>query len=137
MRVSVDLMGPFKMTSPFMQDHFTKWVGGRAVCGKEALTATDAVVREWILKHGTPFTLHSDQGKEFTAVLHQEVCDLLPIPKTYSTPYHPQANGMVERCNCKLLSMLQEVVSEQQDDYDNNSLPCSSHIALHPITVRA
>ncbi len=94
-RVSVDLMGPFKTTQNsndyivFMQDHFTKWVEGRAICGKEALTVADAVVQDWILKHGTLVTLHSDRGKEFTAVLHQEVCDLLRIAKTYSTAHRP------------------------------------------------
>ncbi len=59
-RVSVDLMGPFKQTPhgneyiAVMQDHFTKWVEGRAIGGKEALTVADAVVQEWILKHGAP-----------------------------------------------------------------------------------
>ncbi len=58
-RVSVDLMGPFKRTQEgneyiaVMQDHFTKWVEGRAICGKEALTVADAVVQEWILKNKT------------------------------------------------------------------------------------
>ncbi len=86
-------MGPFKMTQNgndyivFMQDHFTKWVEGRAICGKEGLTIADSVVQDWILKHGTPVTLHSDQGKEFTSALHQEVCDLLRIAKTYSKAY--------------------------------------------------
>ncbi len=48
-RVSVDLMGPFKRTQDgneyiaVMQDHFTKWVEGRAICSKEALTVSDAV----------------------------------------------------------------------------------------------
>ena len=46
-RVSVDLMGPLKKTQNdndyivVMQDHFTKLVEGRAVCGKEALTVAD------------------------------------------------------------------------------------------------
>ena len=71
------------------------------------------------MKHGTPVTFHSDRGKEFTTALHQEVCDLLRIAKTYSTAYHPQANGMVERCNRTLLAMLRTVVSEQQDDWDD------------------
>ncbi len=44
-----------------MQDHFTKRVEDQAICSKEA------VVQDWTLKHGTPVTLHSDQGKEFTA----------------------------------------------------------------------
>ena len=130
-RVSVDLMGPFKRTPDgneyiaIMQDHFTKWVEGRAICGKEALTVADAVVQEWILKHGAPISLHSDRGKEFTAALHQEVCDLLRIAKTYSTAYRPQANGMVERCNRSLLAMLQAVVSEQQADWDDHFSCCA------------
>ena len=98
-----------------MQDHFTKWVKGRAICGKEALTIADAMVQDWILKHSTPVTPHSDRGKEFTTALHQEICDLLCNPKT-STVYRPQANGMVERCNYTLLAMLRAVVYEQQDD---------------------
>ncbi len=59
-RVSIDLMGLFKKTQNnndyivVMQDHFTKWVEGCAVCGKEALTLADAVVQEWVLKYGTP-----------------------------------------------------------------------------------
>ena len=54
-RISVDLMGPFEMTQNgndyvvVMQDHFTKWVESRAICGKEALTVADAVVQDWIL----------------------------------------------------------------------------------------
>ncbi len=93
-----------------MQDHFTKWVEGRANCGKEALKVTDAVVQKWVLKHGKPIALHSDHGRKFTAALHQGVCDLLRIAKTYSTAYRPQCNGMVERCNRTLLAMLRAVV---------------------------
>ncbi len=104
-RVSVDLMVPLKRTQDgneyivVMQDHFTKWVEGRAICGKEALTVANAIVQDWVLKHGAPISLHSDRGKEFTTALHQEVCDMLRIAKTYSTAYRPHTNGMVERCN--------------------------------------
>ncbi len=106
-----------------MQLHFTKWIVGRAVCGKEALNVADAVVQEWILNHGAPMTLHSDRGREFTAALHQEFCDLLSIAKTYSTAYQPQSNGMVEHCNRTLLAMLRAVVSERQDDCWGDHLP--------------
>ncbi len=50
-RVSQDLMGPFKTIQNgndyivVIQDHFTKWEEGRAICGKEALTVADAVVQ--------------------------------------------------------------------------------------------
>ncbi len=61
-------MSPFKTTQKgndyivVMQDNFTKWVEGQAICGKEALTVADAV-KDWILKHGTPVSLHIDRGK--------------------------------------------------------------------------
>ncbi len=34
--------------------------------------------------------------------------------------YNPQSNGVVERCNRTLLSMLRTVVSEQQNDWDDH-----------------
>ncbi len=122
----MDLMGPFKQTQDGndyivgMQNHFTKWVDGHDICGKEALTVADAVVQDWILKHRAPNSLHSDRGQEFTADLHQGVCDLLHIAKMYSTANHPQTNVIVECCNRTLLSMLRAVVSECQDDWDDH-----------------
>ncbi len=89
-------MGPFKTTQNgndyivVMQDHFTKWVEGQAICGKETLTVADTIVQDWVLKHGTPVSLYSDCGKEFTTALHTGVCDLLHIPKAYSMAYRPQ-----------------------------------------------
>ncbi len=50
----------------------------------------NAAAQEWILKHGAPISLHSDRGKEFTAALHQEICDFLRIAKTYSTATGPK-----------------------------------------------
>ncbi len=71
-----------------MQDHFTKWVEGRAVCGRCCGAGVG-------LKHALPISLHSDLGREFTAAHNQGVCDLLRIAKTYSAAYQPQSNGMV------------------------------------------
>ena len=50
--------------------------------------------------------MHSDQGRQFESVLIAEVCKLLQIRKTRTTPYHPQCDGLVERFNRTLLSML-------------------------------
>ncbi len=74
-------------------------------------------------------TLYSDPGKEFTTVLHQEVCDLLHTAKTYSTAYRLQVNGMVQQCNYTLLAMLRAVVAEQQDDWHDQ--PLALLVAYH------
>ncbi len=42
-------------------------------------TVADAVVQDWILKHGAPISLHSDRGRELTTELQQGVCDVLRI----------------------------------------------------------
>ncbi len=124
-RVLVDLNGPLHRTDcgneyiVMMQDHFTKWIEGAAVATKEAMLVADLIVNEWVYKHGTLLNLHSDRGTEFTAAMHRCLCDLLRIHKTYSTAYNPQSNGAVERCNRTLLSMLRNVVSEQQNDWDD------------------
>jgi len=43
-----------------------------------------------------PDKLHSDQGRQFEGKLIEELCKLLQIEKTHTTPYHPQGDGLME-----------------------------------------
>ncbi len=101
-RVSVDLIGPLHRTdrgneyTVVMQDHFTKWIGDAAVATKEAMLVADVIVHEWVYKHGTPLNLHSNRGTEFTAAMHQCLCDLLRIHKTHKMQSHVM--GHAENC---------------------------------------
>ena len=54
----------------------------------------------------SPEALHSDQGRQFDGLLLKEICQILQIKKSRTSPYHPQFDGLVERLNCTLLSML-------------------------------
>jgi hypothetical protein len=38
-------------------------------------------------------------GRNFESSLFREMCELLHIHKSRTTPYRPSANGQVERCN--------------------------------------
>ncbi|XP_003369580.1 putative integrase core domain protein [Trichinella spiralis] len=53
-----------------------------------------------------PDYLHSDQSRSFEALLVLEMCRLLSIRKTRSSPYCPQGNGQAESFNRTLLEML-------------------------------
>ena len=58
----------------------------------------------------------------------QEVCKLLHINKTRTTAYHPQSDGVVERLNRTLLSMLAATVQEHPGDWDKKlRLVCMAH----------
>ena len=59
-----------------------------------------------------PEQLHSDQSKQFESKLLSEVCTILRNDKTRATLYHPQSDGLIERFNRTLLSMLSTSVDD-------------------------
>ena len=57
-------------------------------------------------------------GETFEAKVLKEVCQLLGVKKTRTTPYHPQSDGLVERFNRTLLDMLSMAVKDDERDWD-------------------
>jgi transposase InsO family protein len=43
----------------------------------------------WVTQYGSPRLLHQDNGSEFTAEVFVELCKLLGITRTTTTPYYP------------------------------------------------
>ena len=125
-RVAVDILGPFPVSKNgnryilVICDYFTKWLDAIAVPNQEAATIADKFVKEFVCKFGVPLQLHSDQGANFESLLFKEVCKLLGIEKTRTTPLRPQSDGLVERANRILANMLSKYVSEQQTDWDEH-----------------
>jgi len=110
--VAVDILGPFP-DSPSgnryilaAMDYFTRWAEAYAIPNQEAATVADKLVSNFFLRFSPPEQLHSDQGRQFESTLLKEICHSLGIHKTRTTPYHPQGDGLVERFNRTLLSML-------------------------------
>ena len=55
---------------------------------------------------------------EFLSSLIKELCTLLKITKSRTTPYHPQGDGVVERLNQILMHILRVYVADHQKDWD-------------------
>ena len=89
-----------------------------AIPNQEAVTVAEKLVEEVFCRFSIPEQLHSDQGRQFEGKLMQDVCRLLHIDKTRTTAYHPQSDGLVERLNRTLLSMLAATVHEHPGDWD-------------------
>ena len=125
-------------------DYFTKWTEAFALPDHQALTVADTLVTEVFLKFGVPRILHSDQGPEFQSELIQEICRLLEVQQTRTTPYRPQSDGQVERFNRTLIAMLSKFCAENKQDWDdhlpfmmcayratiNESSGCSPNLAM-------
>ena len=120
--VSVDIVGisPMGERRPYVivfQDYFTKWVEAEIIPDQTANTVVNAFLESVVFRHGTPTKLLSDNGSCFTSDLMKSVCDLLECRKIFTTAYHPQGNGMVERFNQTLIKQLRKVAIGEPDNW--------------------
>lgn len=123
-RVAVDVLGPFPPTYNsnkyilVFSDYLTRWPEVVAVNSADAQTTAKAFVEEIVCRHSAPRVLLSDNGKNFRSKLMQEICKLMNTKKTFTTAYHPETDGLVERFNGTLTTMLSMYVSGHQRDWD-------------------
>uniref|UniRef100_A0AAZ1XHG4 Gypsy retrotransposon integrase-like protein 1 n=1 Tax=Oreochromis aureus TaxID=47969 RepID=A0AAZ1XHG4_OREAU len=93
-------------------DHFTKFAVAVPTADQKEKTVAKALWDKFIIHYGIPERLHSDQGRNFESAVIKNLCQMLGIKKTRTTPYHPRGNP-VERFNRTLLGMLGTL---QEDD---------------------
>ena len=55
-----------------------------------------------------------------TSILVAEICKVLGIKKTRTTPYHPQGDGMVERFNRTLISLLSTAIKDHHTKWEDH-----------------
>ena len=73
------------------------------------ITAYDvavAFVEKLVFKYGAPATLLFNNGSQFVAHFFRRVCNILQVHNIFTTTYHPQTNGQVERFNRTFAAML-------------------------------
>jgi transposase InsO family protein len=125
-RIAMDVVGPFPKSDNgnkyvlVVMDYFSKWPEAYPLPNQETRTIADAVVQNWISRYGVPMEVNTDQGRNFESVVFQELCQLLGINKTRTTPLHPQSDGMVERFNRTFEEYLAKVVDKNQRDWDKH-----------------
>ncbi len=85
---------------------------------KKATTVVHSFQSRWICPYGFPAAIMSDNGGEFDNDLMVAVCTGLGIGHIKSSPYHPQANGVVERLNRTILNLMRPYVDDACKDWD-------------------
>ena len=69
---------------------------------------------EFICHFGVPHRLHSDQETNFESKVFAEVCRLLDIEKTPTTPLYPQSDRQVKRFKSNCMEMLLGKIQQDQ-----------------------
>ena len=99
-------------------DYLTKWPEVYPTPDQSAATIANLPVREIVARHGVPSELLSDRGQAFLSGLLKEVEQILGFKKVNTSAYHPQTDGLVERFNRTLTSMLAKTVEVDGKDWD-------------------
>ena len=129
-RIAIDFIGVLPKSEKgnkylmVVVDYFTKWVEAVPLADIEARTVAEALISHILQRYGVPLSIHTDQGAQFESNLFQEMCKLLGIHKTRTTPYRPQSDGLVERANRTILNMLKAYVADDQRDWDRHVPLC-------------
>ena len=124
-RIGIDLVGPLPITNRnnryiiVATDYLTRWPEAKAVPDAGAETLAKFIFEEIVCRHGVPKIILSDNGKNFTSEVVRILCEKFLIKHIFSSPYHPQTNGMVERLNRTLCNSLAKV-TENIEDWDLN-----------------
>ena len=119
-QIGIDFVGPLPLTSNGNKyiitaiDYLTKWLKARAVPEATAEQAANFIYEEIICRHGCPTKILSDRGTHFKNQLIEHLLQKFQIKHLFSTPYHPQTNGLVERFNRTLCESLSKLT--QYDD---------------------
>ncbi|CAF1257181.1 unnamed protein product [Rotaria sordida] len=124
--VSMDFHGPINPTSRrgnkyiiCLTDILSKFVITKAVRDNTAQTAVKFLKEDVISKFGTPRCILTDNGTHFTSTLMNELIKQIGSTHLYSTPYHPQSNGQVERYNSTMDAKIAALSNIQKTDWDD------------------
>ena len=100
------------------QDFLTKWPLVYPVPDQKSLRIVKLFAEELVPMFGVPEALLSDRGTNLLSHLMKDVCAMLGTKKLNTTAYHPQCDGMVERFNRTLWTMLRKHAASYGPQWD-------------------
>ena len=141
--IFVDLVGPISPMSPqghsyilTIEDGYSRYCQAIPILNKGGECVVNALYSNWVCLFGAPCSIHSDQGKEFTCKLQQDLAKKFNIKWTFTPSYNPSSN-VVERFHRDLNKMLRIMLDEDGTEDWSRYLPsaCLAHnSAVHSST---
>ncbi len=122
-RIGMDLIGPLERSAQgyrfalVLVDYATRYPEAVPLRTISAKSVAEALFRI-ISRVGIPKEILTDQGTVFMSRTLSELYELLGIKSIRTSVYHPQTDGLVERFNRTLKSMVPKFVKEDAKNWD-------------------
>ena len=122
--IAMDTSGPYPLSRSGNRfivafiDLYSGYPEAFAVPDKSAETVVQLLLDEIYVRYSCPLTLISDRGTEYCNKIMQETLNALNIGHIRTSPYHPQANGMIERFNKSLNSIMTKRLNDHLNTWD-------------------
>ncbi|XP_044594035.1 uncharacterized protein LOC123271709 [Cotesia glomerata] len=139
--VAMDIVGP--MTKSYkgnchllvIQDKFTKWIELQPMKKATTELITEAMRRQVITRFGSPKTIITDNGTQFTSNMFTEALRTYGIQHIRTPPHSPQCNP-VERTNRVVKTMIAQFIGDSQRTWDQHlpELAFAYNTAKHETT---
>ncbi len=123
-RVIIDTIGPFCKSTYGNQYavtiicDLTKYLVTVPIPSKEAKVIATAILENFILIYGLMKNIRTDCGTEYRNDILKELLELLKIKHDFSTPYHHETVGTVERNHRTFNEYLRAYLNEERSDWD-------------------
>jgi transposase InsO family protein len=120
----MDILGPLPKTEHgncfllAISDWFSKLTRTVPLRTNTALGVAKAFCDACVFSYGPPRYLLTYNGTQFNDKFFLAVCRELGIAKIFTTAYHPQTNGQVERLNRTIINSLRGYFERRQNDWD-------------------
>ncbi len=122
-RIGMDLIGPLERSARghrfalVLVDYATRYPEAVALRNISAKSVAEALF-SMISRVGIPKEILTDQGTAFMSRIIRELYELLGIKSIRTSVYHPQTDGLVERFNRTLKTMIRKFVHEDESRSD-------------------
>ena len=81
------------------------------------------ILEHWICCFCVPLEIVTDQGKEFTRQMSEDLFKFLQITHLNTTSYHPQFHGQTKRANQTIIKYLNSFTDDSTLDWEDYFYP--------------
>jgi len=123
-RIGIDLVTPLPRsqkgnnTLVVCTDYATRYVVVGATKSGKACDIAEFLLTKIFATYGACRELHSDQGRVFLSDVIKEITKLWNTKQTFTSSYHPAANGLVEKANGVVVAAVSKLIQGKEDRWD-------------------